>query len=727
MTLVGMALPFLEINRDPVLQGCETREYSDFLLDPDWPTLVDRVIDQMLLRGTQPLERLLPLLPRNAKARITTHTLSAHAYNVLVRRSIRTWADLIDLSAEDLFRLPNAGPQTVREILRLAIEFADSDPLSLIEAQVPDTTKSAHGAEPERVGVSARLRVLASWAVRERSVSSLSDLLHVATGLHPPDEVVAGWEQQDVEVSDLADRHLIEPPLGDLYEFLLARLRDSRRLVLERRLLAVSPMTLNELGKIRGVTREAIRLDEAKLKHDLETLLSLDEFLPFSWRAWDLAASMGALSPTASPIVLQSLDHATRDVNEIHRSAVLQLLLRVAGPYEQRDGWFVRTGGPGVPTAREMWADVKPAVVVDAEACRAWLFDRQVDPKYLPEWLDASDEAQLRGDKVLHWGGSVVNKVVSLLTLSGEPATVEELVSRIGEGHNLRSVKNRLFEDERLVRLDKYRFALREWGMEEYSGIAEEIAQRIREHGGEAPLDVVVSDLVGTFGVAESSVRAYAEAPMFVREGNRVRLRADHEAYAADADLSGCSGVYLLPDGRISYLFQVDFDVLRGSGRSFPQALAIALGVAPGKQRAFICDAAELRVTWPMASATGPAMGTTRTLAQSLDLGVGDYLRLTFNPGNMAMAATGAARTFLASGAAPSVLKALTGLQVSEEDPRRILGAAMGVDYSSVDRVLRDRGDGQVASLLPGQQADEELNTALQGLADLLGSLEDRF
>lgn len=734
MTSVGAALPFLETSGDPVLQGCETREYSDFLFDPDWATLVDRVIDQMLTRRFQPLGRLLPGLPRDEGALIPTHTLSTRARNVLevgghrlagpARRSIGSWADLAELSAEDLFRIPNAGEQTVRAILRLAIEFADSGSASQMEVEEPGTTTSGPGAEPQGAAVSAGLRMLASWALRERSVSSLSDLFDVAPGLNPPDELVAGWEKLDVEVSNLADWRLTEPSLGDLYDRLLAQVRDSRRLVLEQRLLAVRPKTLDELGKIRGVTREAIRLDETKLKRDLETLLSLEEFLPFSWRAWDLAANLGAVSPAASPTIVHALDHATRDVNEYHRSPVLQLLLRLAGPYEERAGWFVRTGVPGVPTAGDLWADVAPAVVVDVEACRAWLAERQVDPKHLPEWLDVSDGARLQGDKVLRWGGSVVDKVVSLLTLSGEPASAEELVERIGEGHNPRGVRNRLFEDERLVRVDKYRFALREWGMEEYSGIAEEIAQRIRAHGGEAPLDEVVHELVETFGVAEASVRAYAEAPMFVRDGNSVRLRADHEEYAAGADLSGCAGVYRLPNGRVGYLFEVDSDVLRGSGRGFPKALAIALGVAPGKQRTFGSDAAELRVTWPMASATGPALGTTRPFAQALDLGVGDYLRLIFNPAEAAVAAAGAADKDLESEPAPVALERLTGLQVAGEDPRQVLGAAMGVDPGSVDRVLRDRGDGRIAALLPQQRSDEDLDSALEGLAELLGSLD---
>jgi hypothetical protein len=75
-----------------------------------------------------------------------------------------------------------------------------------------------------------------------------------------------------------------------------------------------------------------------------------------------------------------------------------------------------------------------------------------------------------------------------------------------------------------VVRVSRREWGLVEWGLEEYSGIAEEIAQRIGREGGRALLTDVVAE-VARFGVRESSVRMYAEAPMFVIEGDWIRTK----------------------------------------------------------------------------------------------------------------------------------------------------------------------------------------------------------
>jgi hypothetical protein len=729
VTSVRAALPFLDFSGELASRGMDLRDYSDLLLDPDWPGLCERVIEQIVGNHSQEkLGRLMPGLSVHPGAVVPTQMLSTRAKTVLGRRGIRGWVDLAALSPAELSDVRQAGTRTVNEILALALRFAagpprsdDGDP----NESVTDIEGAKHESDAYAVAMVAGLRALATWAERERSATSISDLLTLSPELNAPDELVTAWRQLDIKVADLAEPELVEPTVSELFDALLAHLREGRRFVLEQRLLDEHPKTLEELGRIRGVTRQAISYDERGLKRDLAELLARQEFAPLRWRAWDLRHSLGALAPAAAPATVRALDRATRGVDERHRSPVRQLLLRLAGPYEARDGWFVRKGMPGVPTARDLWDAHSPAVVLDLEECRTWLSGQCVDPSHLELWLATMNGGRVLDGKLLCWSGSVLEKAIALLTLTGEPATPEELTERIAEGHNPRSVRNRLFEDPRVVRVDKHRVALRDWNMEEYSGIAEEIAQRIREHGGVAPLDEVVCDLVETFGVAESSVRAYAETPMFVRDANSVRLRGDHEVYAASAgELSECAGAYLLPDGGVSYAVRVDADVLRGSGRGCPRALALALGVAPGRERSFTAGTSEFRVTWPKASATGPALGSTRHFAEALGLRAGDYLRLTFIPGDQVVTATGSSAKELATAPSLALLEELTGLQTVGEDPRQVLGRAMGVAASTVDRVLRDRGDGRIAALLPQQDSDGDLDSALEGLAELLGSLD---
>ena len=66
-----------------------------------------------------------------------------------------------------------------------------------------------------------------------------------------------------------------------------------------------------------------------------------------------------------------------------------------------------------------------------------------------------------------------------LLGILRRPATAEELNGLIAEGHSVRGLRDRLLSDERFIRTDRSRVGLRGWGVEEYSGIVEEIEEEI--------------------------------------------------------------------------------------------------------------------------------------------------------------------------------------------------------------------------------------------------------
>ena len=157
-----------------------------------------------------------------------------------------------------------------------------------------------------------------------------------------------------------------------------------------------------------------------------------------------------------------------------------------------------------------------------AEACE-WLRGYGVRAEFHDAWLVQSGRFRRDGDRLMVWSGHVVDKCVALLASRNEPADAETLVALIGEGHNAKGVRGRLFEDKRLMRVNRTEWALAAWGLEEYTGITDEIAQRIDEAGGQIELNAVVKEIVRQFGVQENSVFAYAAAPMFVVEGDHIR------------------------------------------------------------------------------------------------------------------------------------------------------------------------------------------------------------
>jgi hypothetical protein len=551
MTTLGVAAPFLLA--DPILTRYKDTHFAELRPSSSWPAFAERASERMLERSEVPIGELLPLLPNGPSVGIPVHQLSVRARNVLNRHGLSSWRALRSFTPGGLLQLPNVGMSTAREILAFALRFAGgtatpSEMWTLFELGQVEPMGDSHETSPQLAPrlsrIASELALLASWAVRERSVTEISELLSLPDSLQVPTTLRGSWAELRADLRDLADDELVQPTLGDLYKRLLDQLAESRRLVLEHRLLADSPMTLDELGTIRGVTREAVRQDEKRLKTQLATLLDNRTYLPFRWRAEDLANRLGVMAPTSADITVEAVEQALRDVPDDVKATVLNLLLRFAMPasYTVKNGWYIRGGPDRLPTSEMFWAHYAPASAVSLEDCREWLSEHSVEPRFLFEWVETVSGLRIEGDFVLRWENNVVDKCIAILEMTGKAATVDDLVERIGQGNNPRGVRDRLFQDPRVIRVDKYRFALREWGLEEYTGIAEEMAQRIAQAGGEADLNSIVKELVTTFGVAAGSVRAYADAPMFIRSGSRVRMRDSHESIPDSADLSACPG-----------------------------------------------------------------------------------------------------------------------------------------------------------------------------------------
>ena len=67
--------------------------------------------------------------------------------------------------------------------------------------------------------------------------------------------------------------------------------------------------------------------------------------------------------------------------------------------------------------------------------------------------------------------------------------------------------------DERTVRVSRTDWALKTWGLEEYSGVAQEIGRRIDEQGGRVRITELAEEIAEQFNVKAASVRLQAAAP----------------------------------------------------------------------------------------------------------------------------------------------------------------------------------------------------------------------
>ena len=465
------------------------------------------------------------------------------------------------------------------------------------------------------------------------------------------------------------------------------------------------PVTLEAIGKVYGITRERVRQlqrrTERRLRRQFEddpATRALAAALPDRLGvAWPLAAL--AEVPELAAMDAPELGLSAEARAELWRTAVWSagFNLAVRSADAAGEGWALRAGV--TPDAlleilRRRAASTGRLALRDA---RATLATASVSSSVAAALLDETPEGMKRfGETFLPWPPSLTDKAEVILRWLGRPASDEEIFRLIDEPRSHRGFRNRLTEDQRFVRTDRSVFALRVWGMEEYRGISDEIAAIIERAGGEAYMAGIVADITGRFSVAESSVRAYANAPRFVSRKGRVRLRTNEPVELAIADALTVAGTYRPTPDRLRFLLDVIRDTLRGSGRMVPAPVAAALGVGPGGERIFESETgARVRISWRLASPSGPNIGSVKSFADDTGADLGDRLALDFDTARGTVAAT----RVPAEAAGAERLRLTLGEDAGDR-PLDALAAALRVEPAAVRETLRARGDDDVLAAL---------------------------
>lgn len=688
----------------------------------DEPATVDRassVMTALLAHldrcASVPLVEVLPGLANFKPTIVGRSVLTTRTANTLDRLGISTWGDLGSVSIKYLRFLPNVGSTTVEEIARSAILQSLRDPRTS-GPQKDEEGRTGEVSESESDLISFT-RLLALWAQLETDdATTLADVLNVTRSLP------SGLERDWIQLGRLKLSSFQAPmaTLQDLVDQLLADFEPTWRKVLDERILADEPITLRELGDRIGVSHQRVLQIQTKVEEKLQYRLTLATFAPLQWRAESLLRALGSTAPEDDAAVKDLLETQVETVEPARRALVRSLLLYAAGPYEVRNGWLTLEDA-NLPTPAGLLALADEDGLIEYQTAMDWLGGYGINEAFVNRWLGEKAKTVVEGRYVIPRFTNVVDHCIARLALRGEPTTAEALAAEIGEGHNAKGVRNRFFEDRRVVRVNKTEWALSRWGLEEYTGIADEIVQRIEEQGGRVELKWLVKELVDLFHVAEVSVRAYAAAPMFVIDNGFVRRRMADESYEVSDDISGCRGVFHVGPGCLSLVVSVNHDVLRGSGRSLPPAVAARLGVAPGRSRAFSHPDGEVQVTWPETAALGPTLGSIRSVIEATGAGDGDRVRLTFDAPTQTLAAERVLDVDDAN--QKDALFMLTGLRV-EGDAHSAVADAVGASVTNVRRVLATRGDNEVLELLGSPPTDAPLEAALADLAGALGEIE---
>ena len=669
-----------------------------------------------------------PVIPRHWQISLEVSELPfrARTSNALHRHRIARVSELSGMSIADVLEVRTLGIRSLIDLLCVLESAAQVDWSAQVEAG-PGLEERPEVAEYRRAisTLGRHLPAIAAWAKEELELETVGELLRLGD-LDPPSEITEEIRAlSEVRLQGIAGSDVERFSVGGCVGRLLEKFDDRDLEILRARVLSLPPpLTLEVLGqRIGGVTRERVRQIEARVR---ERLVQARLEGPLLRRALRVREMLGPAVPLDSRITESTRDWALRDMQHLDASLVWPLLLYIGGPYRLREEWLV------VGDLASLTESLK-SKCVEGDFLSDAAFDESMDEIGIRAdarkgLIDKNGRFRRVDGGWLIWDGSALDKLERVLHRRGTPATAEELLSEAGEERNVRGIHARMIEDPRFVRINRQgQFALPGWGFDEYTGITAEIAQEIERSGGLATEEHLIETISVRYGVSRNSVHVYLNAPMFVRAATGgVRLLEATDALPDVTQDIAATPDCFRRDDNWSFRIRIDHDVTRGSGRSLPASFSAHVGVSPGDKRALSTPYGPVVVSWPMTAAMGPALGSTRAIAEGLGAKEGDLMFLEFD--GHAFVPRLVSEADLATCSGPSLAALLVGLdkgQSSLYELARALGLEVDIENENlrqqVERLLRARRDAELLRLLPVEGSDDDIESVLRRLDQALG------
>ena len=549
--------------------------------------------------------------------------------------------------------------------------------------------------------IGGHLQELAAWALSETDSKTVGEAISSAVNSRIS---AASWGAvTGIELTELTE---IPAHPYDIIESWVDDLPEREGYIFRKRVAQIGgSYTLQQLADEVGITRERVRQLEKRVLSKFMSFTRTAAASPIKWRIETIKQMVGTAASLGQVVQVLRPNNGQTDYRSV--------LLRLAGPYDITGDWVVlRSAVDNDPTGKvcEMADEIG---FLDQDLVERELTKWGLHPAYHREWLTRTGKIREFNGRLARWEGSIGDKLIIGLADLGHPATLDTLLDHVQEDRTKGSAFNAVSGDHRVVRVNRTEWALAAWGLPEYSSIAMSIRNLVSESGGPVHIGEVITRIQNTFGAAEGSIRAYCYAPMFVVESGWVSLRHDLDTFKYPyASPRTARGVFALGSSRVSLLIEINEDLLRGSGRSIPLVVGAILQVPINQELTFSSESGvTITVTYPETSFLGPAMGSVRSLAESVGARLGQYLTVTLDRCDMSV--TGKATSLGTHPPSWQLVARLTGIEASSG--MKGLAGALDCSVEEVRASLRSRGDDAVAQAIPaesstGSRLDEALS-----------------
>lgn len=624
--------------------------------------------------------------------------LPIRAINALGRFECGRSGELMALTLDDVMTWRQVGIGTVDAILRALADVSTSSatPSVTSDSERFPTNEAVPFDQlhlPEWVlALNDDLIEVASWF----ATVGLPGQALLGSPLPPgtPDEVVKARQRlESLSADQVLSEVELELDIAGRFDDAVRMLDPRAAQILGTRLFADEPATLDQLGRELQVTRERVRQIESKARGAMLGFISEGGALAA------VAESARTLIGTIRPLdeLLELVPALGRDVETVSQPA-WRVLDRLDDAYEIEDGWCV------VPTMTAAETITQTLLQERADqygVLRLDEFDliQSSHPERLSEisasWVTHCGYI-VDGDFVLTRTQSVGDYGAAVLSMEGSPLSSQEIVDRFVFDRSPRSLGNALGSDDRFERVDRDRWALKEWGMDAYAGIRSVIREVVARGGGRAKLTDVVEYITARYSVTGSSVTAYAGAAPFATKDGIVRLATGEQGARRAPERT--RRLFRRP-GAWAYRIRISTDHLRGSGSVAPQAIATILDLNSGETRQLDSPLGLQAVAW---TGLQPSFGTIRRFLMENDVAADSEAFLVIHDdGRFTFEQT---RDFIGNPLADALSLIGAPATLDREEARLALARALTLpDNSPVSSIIggyRERADNDVAELL---------------------------
>lgn len=540
------------------------------------------------------------------------------------------WAELANKTIGDLFQVTNVGRTTVMEFVEGALTVA-----SYVDEILGGKIVYAEPEEAPEVNLNIPTAELFNTA---RHIALVRKWAGEILGKGDLDSAIREFQIRNVpsEISNALTEILFARNdeltfnLRQSIEKILAQLSDVEQQIIIASRLADEPMTLRELGRLANLSGERIRQLVPKIEAGMRAALLEDQFESLRWKIEFLREKWGSIVPLDA-LELRELVQTQLAESSLTEAEYLRLLSwLVTGSYPI-DGWILQTDLQELVDEISGTANEYGIIETNLEQL---LIDRKVRQDLVNLVLSRIPNLGMILNRWVLVKTRHADRAAQLLAILGRPASGEELFNYLDITGNIRGFLNAIQADERIVRITKDKYALLNWGDSSYVGICDAIEKHLEGHSAPMEIEHLASVISEKYEVSKSSVKTYCSAPMFVIENGFVRIRAEHEGFDFNDDVSNLDWV-TVNGAEIRISFAVNGELLRGSGRGIPINLSWRLGLTPGDNKLLTGEFGPISFAWNKRSFSGGQVGSLQSVARRMGCEKGDSLVMTINKNSL--------------------------------------------------------------------------------------------